>query len=557
MLSESQIKKLIQEKPNKKYIEAGVKHNERLRLHSELILNKNNLPRAYNDLINWLGTKDPELLPEDKMNRFKQLCTAPIPTVSLTGDIYTYLYRVFEGQDAFYRYKFKNPQNEQDWKERGKSNFWRTVGYQAMQTAIDSVWILELPEMQTTDLPEPRDRLIDISTVLDIEVNRDNDCQWVIFESDQKLYVYDDTNILTYEFIDGKLGKLIFSAAHGLGYCPARMFWSDALQPRNYINKKAPLTHVLGDLDWMLVLKVFKRYMDMSNAYPITAAYETADDYQESPREDNDGRTPEEKNNAKSFIGPGTLWTVRPPIQGEPDAMSNPVKLISPDIATLKHHAETIDDLAVEIFRKVIGYGGEPENNQAKNEKQIMSGFESQMIKLRSIASNFEKIQSFADATKIRIRYGEDSLEDIAIDYGSRFFLYSTEELVENLKMSKDSGVDEGIIESMTDELLETKFRNDKGSLMRARILRDLDPLPDKSINDAIQIMNAGGLSKINFVIKANKISFAKRFDREQMPLQFFGENLSYDKKIQKIKEEFEKYAAENDSSEQRPGDTD
>jgi hypothetical protein len=109
----------------------------------------------------------------------------------------------------------------------------------------------------------------------------------------------------------------------------------------------------------------------------------------------------------------------------------------------------------------------------------------------------------------------------------------------------------------MTDELLETKFRNDKGSLMRARILRDLDPLPDKNINDAIQIMNAGGMSKINFVIKANKISFAKRFDREQMPLQFFGEKMPYDQKIQKIKEEFEKYAAENDSSEQGPGAAD
>ena len=553
MLSESQIKQLVQEKPNKKYIDAGVKHEERLRLHSELILNKSSLPRAYNDLINWLGSKEPELLPEDKMNRFKQLCTTPIPTVSLTGDIYTYLYRVFEGQDAFYRYKFKNPQNEQDWKECGKTTFWKTAGFQAMQTAIDSVWILELPEMQTSDLPEPKDRLIDISTVIDIEVNRDNVCQWVIFESDRKLYVYDDTNILTYEYKDGKIGTLIFSAAHGLGYCPARMFWSDMLQPRNYINKKAPLTHVLSDLDWMLVLKVFKKYMDMSNAYPITAAYETADDYKETPREEDDGRTHEEKSNAKSFIGPGTLWTVRPPIQGEPDAMSNPVKLISPDIATLTHHALTIDELAVEIFRKVTGYGGEPENNQAKNEKQIMSGFESQMIKLRSIATNFEKIHTFADETKIRIRYGEDALEDVSIDYGSRFFLHSTEELVENMKNSKAAGMDEGVIESMTDELLETKFRNDRGSLMRARILRDLDPLPDKNINEAIQIMGAGGLSKINFVIKANKISFAKRFDREQMPLQFFGENMPYDEKIEKIKEEFAKYAAENDSSEQRP----
>ena len=553
MLNEEQIKRLVLEKPNRNYIEAGIKHQERLRLHSELILNKRDLPAAYNELLYWLGTKEPELLPADKMERFKQLCTAPLPTISLTGDIYTYLYRVFEAQDAFSRYKFLSNQSEADWKENRDNTFWKTTGFQTMQTAIDSVWIAELPELQEGDLPMPQDRLIDISMVIDIDVDRHNICHHVIFASNEKLYVYDDTFISTYAFKDKKMGALEFQVAHGLDYCPARMFWSDVLQARNYINKKAPLTHVLSDLDWLLVLKVFKRYMDMSNSYPITAAYETADDYQEMPKENEDGKTPSEKPKKNSFIGPGTLWTIRPPIQDEPDAMSNPVKLISPDIGTLQHHVETIDALAIEIFRKVTGYGGEPENNQAKNEKQIMSGFESQMIVLQRIASNFEKIQTFADATKIRLRYGAEALDDIAIDYGSRFFLVSTEQLTENLKAGKDNGLDEGIIDSITDELLETKFRNDKGSLMRARILRDLDPLPDKSIDEAILIKDAGGIDKINFVIKANKISFAKRFDREQMPLQFFGENLSYDVKIKKIKDEFVKYAGEIDSSEQRP----
>ena len=144
-------------------------------------------------------------------------------------------------------------------------------------------------------------------------------------------------------------------------------------------------------------------------------------------------------------------------------------------------------------------------------------------------------------------------MDDIAIDYGSRFFLKSTEELTEDLKNSKQGGMDESLVEAMTDELLETKFRNDKASLLRAKILRDLDPLPDKSLNEAATILQQGGIDKINFVIKANKISFAKRFDREQMPLQFFGEKMSYDEKIKTIKEEFVNYAKEINSGEQGP----
>lgn len=553
MLSVDQIKKIVQEKPRRDYIRAGVSHQERLQLHSEMILTKSSLPKSYHELIAWLGSSNPELLPADKMERFKQLCTTPLPTVSLTGDIYTYLYRVFEGQDAYSRYKFKDNNNEADWKENSDDSFWRTTGFQAMQTAIDSVWILELPEIQESDLPEPTDRLINISQVIDIDVDRDNNCRWLIFESEDRLYVYDDTSIRTFEFKDKKVGTEIYALTHGLGFCPARMFWSDQLQAGNFINKRAPLTHVLGDLDWFLVLKVFKRYMDMANAYPITAAYETDNDYQDVTPTDKDGRPVPQQPAKNSFIGPGTLWTVRPPIQGEPDAMSNPVKLISPDIATLQHHTDNLDALAVEIFRKVTGYGGEPENNQAKNEKQIMSGFESQMIVLQKIASNFEKIQAFAEKVKIMMRYGVDAIEDIAIDYGSRFFLISVDDLTEEIKTGKESGLDEGMIEALTDELLETKFRNDKGSLMRARILRDIDPLPDKSIPEAIEIKNAGGIDEINFVIKVNKINFAKRFDREQMPLQFFAENKSYDQKINLIKEEFLKYASEINSGQQRP----
>lgn len=553
MLSLEEIKRLVKERPNKDYIEAGIKHQNRLRLHSETVLNKNNLSPAFKDLTAWLGSKQPELLPSDKMERFEQLCTAPLPTLSLTGDIFTYLYRVFEGQDAFARYKFRSPENQTDWNLFSDTDFWKTTGYSAMQMAIDSVWIVELPEEQTTDRPEPKDRLIDISQVIHIENDRDNNCKVLIFESCDKLYVYDDEYISVYDFKNEKVGSPIVQIAHGLGYCPARMFWTDALQPRNLINKKAPLTSVLGDLDWLLVLKVFKKYMDMSNAYPIIAAYEGNDDYTEVERAEQDGRTTEEKSLKNSFIGPGTLWTVSAPRQGEPDLMSNPVKLISPDIETLKHHTDTIDQWCFEIFRKVTGNAGDPENNQAKNEKQILSGFESQMIVLRRIASNFEAIQTFADKVKIALRYGPDELDDIAIDYGSRFFLKSVEEIVSGIKTLKEAGGDEGLIDASVEELLETRFRNDKNSLLRSKILRDLDPLPDKSIAEAKEIYDLGGISKIDFVIKSNKISFAKRFDREQMPIQFFGESLSYDQRINKIKEEFKKYANENDSSEQRP----
>ena len=545
MLTTEQIKDLVKRKPNSSYLKAGKLHQDRLRLHSEVILTKQNLSPAYNDLKSWLGSKQPELLPSDKFERWDQLCTTPIPTISLTDDIFTYLFRVFEAQDASCRYDFKKPDLEEDWNKYRDAAFLQTQGYSAMRMAIDSVWIVELPEEQEGDYPEPKDKLIDISQVIDIENDAHNNCRHVIFTAGDKLFVYDDELIRVFDYRDGSVGKSIIEVKHDLGYCPARMFWSEKLTPGNFINKKSPLTPVLGDLDWLLVLKVFKKYMDMSNAYPIIAAYEPADDFTADPREQDDGKTKEEKPLANSFIGPGTLWTVRPPVQGEPDLMSNPVKLISPDVTTLKHHTDNDVALSLDIFRKVTGNGGEPENNAAKNEKQIMSGFESQMIILRNIARNFEIIQAFADKVKAELRYGKDQILGVSIDYGSRFFLRSIEELTESISDSKVKGIDDGMTDIMVDELMETRFRNDPKGLLRAQIIRELDPLPDKTTEEALTIFEKGGIDKINLLLKINKLNFVRRFEREQLPLQYFAENKTFAEKINSIKEEFVKYAKE------------
>ncbi len=557
MLEESKIQEIVQKRPHKKEIDQGIKHQERLRLHSEVILNKANLSPAYTDFINWLGTRKPELLPEDKLERFKQLCTVPLPTVSLCDDIFTYLFRVFESQDKFFRYEFEDAKLKSDWAKYTNPTFWQTAGFEALKTGIDSVWIADIDDQDDDDYPRPKDKLIDIDCVIDIDNDRDNNCEYVIFAIHDKLYVYDDVFIRIYNFENKKIGAKEYELAHELGYTPARSFWNDPLIAGNKINKKAPLTPVLGDLDWLLAMSVFKKYMDMSNAYPIIAAYEQGGGFNDQSPQAEGSAPVEQTGNANSFIGPGTFWGVRPPAPGEPDLMSNPIKLITPDVDTLKYHETAEDRLMINIFRKVTGYGGEPENNQAKNEKQILSGFESQMIKLSKIAKGFEEIQTFADKCKAELRYGPDAVMDVSVDYGSRFFLKSVAELTSEISDNKEKGIDDAVIDTMTDELLETKYRNDKNGLLRARIMRDIDPLPDKTFAETKEIYDAGGISKINFIIKVNKISFAKRFEREQLPLQFFGENLDYAQRLNKIKEEFVKYAEEFNSSEQRPESND
>jgi mRNA-degrading endonuclease YafQ of YafQ-DinJ toxin-antitoxin module len=164
-LSNDQIQTIVKEKRNQKEIKDGVKHQERLRFHVETILHKHDLSPYYREFLRWIGEEEPELLAKDKFERFVQLLKAPIQTIELTESIFSQLFKVFFSQDSYFNYRFNDESLEGDWSDFRDDMFWPTVGFQAMQTAIDSVWIAAVPAEQSTEFPEPQNMLIDIENV--------------------------------------------------------------------------------------------------------------------------------------------------------------------------------------------------------------------------------------------------------------------------------------------------------------------------------------------------------------------------------------------------------
>ena len=282
-LSNEQVQKIVSERRNDKEIQEGVKHQERLRFHTETILQKDDLSPYYSDFKAWLGAPtpgEPELLAEDKFKRLVSLIRTPIQTVELLESIYSRLYKIFFSQDAYFNYRFTDDSLEDDWDEYREAKFWPTMGFQAMQTAIDSVWIVDLPSEQFTEFPQPSNKLIDIKDVIAIKNDEYNNCIYVIFRYGHLVYVYDDTSFRVFDADGDKLKELIAEAPHDLGYTPARMMWSEKLKACNLINKEAPVTKELGDLDWLLWHLTSKRYLDLGAAYPTTVSYEPAEDYE-------------------------------------------------------------------------------------------------------------------------------------------------------------------------------------------------------------------------------------------------------------------------------------
>ena len=536
-----QVKKLAKERPRKKEIELGIWHQDRLKFHTETVLLKSELSPYYNEYIDWIGSEEPELLPSEKIARFKQLMTVPLSTIGLTEAIQDSLERVFDGQDAFNRYDFDDSEKEAEWEEVRDSKFWQTQGVEAMMNAIDSVWVVDNKDGEHCNL------LIDISTVIDINTDKDGDCHWVIFAIGEKLFVYDDEAITTYEYKQAdprspvEIGAEIDRFVHDLGYCPARMFWSKFIRKSNPVNHQAPLTNVLGDLDWLLTHATFKKYMDIANSFPILVTYDTDDDSEDLTREKNIGRTGGNKETSGgSLIGSGSIIKVPAPRDNEPDLMNNPVKYINPDVDTLKFHVEETSRLWDQIYLTVVGADGEQKNDMAKNEKQVLASFESQGQILRNIAENFEIIIAFAEKTLIALKYGIET--EPSIDLGSKFFLKTTGDLVEEMEEVKSNDI---LHDALNTELLDIKFRNDKMGRTRANIILDLDPLPGRTMEQAKEILDSDGITVKIYRVKANLMSFIRRFEREQLPLEQFIREGDYNKKINLIKGKFNDYESE------------
>ena len=196
-----ELKRLIKDKPREKELNRAIIHEQRLRFHTETVLEKSELSNYYDTYINWLANNKPEMLPKDKVARFNQLLTVPLSTIELTESIETSLGRVFDAQDAFLRYDCKKDATSAAWVNVRDDEFWRTEGMKAMMAAIDSVWVVEFKEDVATNL------LIDVSDVIDILTDARGICEHLIFEKHDKVYVYDDSVIDTYQMVDGEIGE--------------------------------------------------------------------------------------------------------------------------------------------------------------------------------------------------------------------------------------------------------------------------------------------------------------------------------------------------------------
>ena len=590
-LSVEEIRKRTSEQPRRNIIKLAVMHQNRLRLHSEVVpstpalaswsyrgrqlaVNQplmhghEGITLALNDFMAMVEN----LIPKDKFEVFKTLFRFPVITNEVLAVCYDKLSRIFDGRDPAFSYQFANTELRDDWEwyrqeKLGEQNIWQSKGWDFFKTQINSVLIVDLPQEQEAGdrYPQPYFYWLPIMDVIDYKADPQSGAmEWIMFRQDgDKIAVIDDASYRIFNSKDGTIGELESEAAHDLGYCPARFFWNEPVSLDKPDIKESPVTKELDRLDWYLFFAISKRQLDTYGNYPIYWGYEQSCDFHNDETgdycdggylKDKQGHWHYDSNgllmpcpvcSQKRLVGAGSYIEVPVPHvdEGQPD-LGQPVGMLAVDSESLRYNQEEEKRLRTDLITAIVGTNEEVTTRDALNEQQIKANFESQSTVLKRVKKGFEEAQKFVDDTCCRLRYGKAFLSS-SINYGTEFYLFTSDELRERYKKAKEAGMSEADLDALLQQIIETEYRHNPQMMQRMIILSDLEPYRHLTRNEVQGLYEKSLIPVEDLLIKFNFADFIKRFERENMNIIEFGAETDYDKKISTIKEQLKAYASE------------
>lgn len=558
VLELNQIKEILQKPTKKQLIQKAVGLQRRLRFHTETNISTFDINYPATCFLQWVE----HLLPKDKYNIFLHLFKYPLSTSAVVEDVYRELERVFYSRNSSNSYQFSNSELAEDWagyrrEKLNEPDIWKTEGWRQMQVSPNSILVVDLPVEQTSSRPEPYFYWLEIDQVVDFELKDKSttDFDWLMFRQDNnKLAVFDEQSIRVFQLNEkNEIIGLISEATHDLGYCPARFFWSVPLNEKNPCLKKNPLTKELSNLDWYLFFSISKQHLDLYAPYPIYSAYEADCNFENNETGDYcDGGFLRNVNgdykiladgtvercpccSDKRIAGPGSFLEVPIPNQAEGIAdMRNPIQITSIDKDSLEYNVSECERLKNEIVISVVGTGGTVSEKEAINETQVTANFESKTSVLNALKTNFEQAQKFVEDTVCRFRYGKSFISS-AINWGTEFYVFTVTELYAKYKQAKENGALDSELDAISQQILEVEYRNNPLMLQRMLILKQLEPYPNKTIAEVINLYDKGLLEAEKVRLKINFIEYIDRFERENINLIEFAANLPLNKKIEII----------------------
>lgn len=563
VLSAQEIKTRITEPQAKTELQLAIQNEDRVKFHAKPAATPSVISPYYTKFILWIE----QLLPADKVVRFKQLLLLPVASNEVCDAIFSELYKVFKSgnkrtETVFSRSEF-NIEFAQFLEDTKFEQNFEAKAKQLMREGFNSVIVVDLP---VTPQPKaiPYFYSVSIDSVIDVELDSNGRISLLLFKDSSGDYIaIDSEKYVVFKEVESeeqsKVDYQVFSENyHQLGFTPAQFFWDQALYTEHPIVKQSPINKSLGAFDWFLFFHTSRKYLEMYAAYPIITAIQNDCDYKNEQGNTCDGgrvlystETPTGMLDTyakcpscekRSFVGPGTLIGVSAPSKDEPNLLES-VKVIPAEKESLEYNQK-------EEARKkdlLISYNAgikDSDLKQAQNEMQITRGFESSQSILENIADNVAKIHHFILSTYAKLLFA-DNHKSTTVNYGDEFYQVSIDTLETELKNAQASNAPVYVVETIRKQMHAQKYRNDPRMVERMKILRDLEPYPSLSTKEVLELPE-NFFDAQKFSIKTNLAKFVSMFESENGDIVDFASlGVPYSKKLNIITQKLIEYGKE------------
>lgn len=565
VLEQSKISKILSTGQLPTEVQYCIEHDKRARFHTESTTSDKELEYLAR-FLSYVRT----IISEAKHDVFRHLLIKPIETVSFLDEVFNELTVVFNAPDRFIQHELSTPELVKDYSNYLDSikdqEFWREKGFQSMKSAINSILIVDLPAQQSEEsmFPEPYYFLLDIRNVWGIEVNKNLEIEWICYidETNKDIfYIVDSIYYYTYQKNKNGVHNLVSQSTHGLGFVPAKSFWSNNFSKDRRIQKKGPISNSLGRLDWLLMQYTFNKHEELRSGFPIEIMYKRECSYRDATGNscdngyitkilsyDSHGMVNEtsteqcpECSNKVATLGAGHVAEVEPPQEGQPD-MLDAIKRIGAEVDSLRLLDEKIKRSETDVMVSIVGQIKE-QSKEAMNETQVKSLVHSRKTVVMDIKTNFEKIHQFAVNTVGMLRYGPRFFKRSIVNYGERFYFSDVNEVLDNIEKAKHNGVPFFELAFLHKHYLDTKYNQNAHFLSKVEVLNKLEPYKGMSLNDMLQADAQFRLDPVQVELKLNFIDYINMFESEFTDIVSFMQFNETRDKIQFIKTKITEYA--------------
>lgn len=551
----------IEKRPNKDVLARAITTEKRIRLHT---VGTQDHSTYYDE---WLRNVK-EILPHNKFETFTKLIGEPVPTLTLSEQIFDELAKIFEASNPSRKLTFKEDSSKYSNEFKNYfdvDKFFRKEVYDRLKVAPNSFIVVDTKLDLLNGKSQPIPYFVNLEAIIDVDVNRDGATKYILFRTtddkivgidDEAYYVFEKYNN-TYRTIEGYPSAHNLKDRLGRPYTPVFLIFPNFLNATDNISVNSPLTKTLGNLEWLLFWSVSKRYLDLYAPFPIYVSYEEQCNYSDGMYLCNDGwlsntsedaeeptsKTPCPKCSKQRMFGAGTEVTVPAPQSKDEPNLLDAIKVIAAEKNSIEYVTSEKTRLEQEIYYSILGKTSQPLETFSQSVSQLDLSTESRKAVLIGMKSLFEEVQNKVTYTMCKLMF-DNLFTDSYTNYGDNYFLTTSEQETKSFKSLKDAGAPEGILHSNLERIIATTYKTSPSTALLNQVYLEVEPYQTMSIENVTKLVATNMIPKKRGLAKIHFTDFVEEFEAEHQGIVSLIElgEVSKDEVVKSIKMQLSKY---------------